>query len=191
METTRKTKIALLAATSLAAATAAFGPVQAGDFDPAAYPAVIEAPVAPDIAHAADHADQNRQTPARRWALMAVAAGALAGLVKLIGAKKIARAVSNGAAATARVGVKAAAVTVKIAGRAFASPLRFAALMAGLALFTLTGAGLYDIEWVGGLLAGSAITGLAAYGIMKARHILRPRPVKAQRGGIRKKEINQ
>lgn len=192
METTRKAKIAMLAASSLVAAAAALGPVQASDFDAAAYPAVVEAPMAaPDIAHAADHADRTAMTPAKRWTLIAIAAGALAGIVRLVGAKKLLRAAGKGAAATARVSAKAASAAVKVVGRAAASPLRFAALMTGLALFALTGVGLYDIEWIGGLIAGAAMTGLAAYGFMKMRKALAPTPVKARDRVLRQTEINQ
>lgn len=167
----RKSKIALMAASSLLAASAALAPAGAADFDAAAYPATVEAP---SVAHAADHADQQSKAP--RWALIAIAAGALAGLVKLIGARRLLRAAGKGAAVTA----KAAGKAVRAAARPFASPLRFAALMAGLSLFALTGVGLYDVEWVGGLIAGAALTGFSAFGAWKVRKALAPAPVRVK-----------
>ncbi len=177
MENTRNVKAAMLAAGSLLAAAAAFAPAHAADFDQAAYPAVIEAPMA---AAAIDHGDQKAQMPAKRIALLAVAAGALAGLIRLIGAKKIVRAAKETAVAAVKVSGKA----VKAVSRAVASPLRFALLMAGLALFALTGVGLYDIEWIGGLVAGAAMAGLAAYGAMKARMSLKPRPIRIHKSEV-------
>ena len=191
MEHSRKTKVAMMAATSLLAAAAAMGPALAGDFDQAAYPVVVEAPLTPDIAHAAEHADQNSQPAAKRWALMVIAAGALAGLVRLIGVKKLFRAVSTGAAVAAKATAKAGANAVRAVGRVAGSPLRFAVLMVGLALFALTGVSLLDIEWVGGLITGGVMAAIAAYGVMKTRHALRLRPVKASAQRSDVTEINQ
>ncbi len=173
METTRKAKAAMLAAGSLLASVAALAPAHAGDFDAAAYPAVVEASI---TAAAVDHGDSQAMSPARRIAWIAAAAAVLAGLIKLIGAKKIVRAARQTA-------TKAAEVTsgaVKAAARAVASPLRFGALIAGLALFALTGVGLYDIEWIGGLIAGAAIAGVSAYGLMKARMSLKKKPARVR-----------
>jgi hypothetical protein len=173
METTRKVKAAMLAAGSLLASVAALAPVHAADFDAAAFPAVVEASITP----AGDHGDSQAMNPARRIAWIAAAATVLAGLIKLIGAKKIVRAARQTA-------TKAAEVTgdvVKAAVRVVASPLRFGALIAGLALFALTGVGLYDIEWIGGLIAGAAIAGVSAYGLMKARMSLKKQPIRAHK----------
>lgn len=172
MSNARKSRIALMAAGSLIAASAAVAPAGAADFDMAAHPATIEAP----LVHAADHADREAGPAVPRWALLAAAAGALAGLVKLIGARKIVRAAGKGAAIT----VEAAGKAARAVGRSFASPLRFAALMAGLSLFALTGVGLYDVEWIGGLVAGAALTGMAAYGAMKTRKALSLKPVRVK-----------
>ncbi len=174
MKTTRKAKAALLAAGSLLASVAALAPAHAADFDAAAYPAVVEASI---TAAALDHGDSQTMSPASRIAWLAAAAGVLAGLIKLIGAKKIARVARQTAS-------KAAEVTggaVKAVARTVASPLRFGALIAGLALFALTGVGLYDIEWIGGLIAGAAIAGVSAYGLMKARMSLKRQPVRARK----------
>jgi hypothetical protein len=180
METTRKVKAAVLAAGSLLAAVAALAPAHAADFDAAAFPAVVEASITPAVTLAGDHDDSQAMSPARRIAWIAAAATVLAGLIKLIGAKKIVRAARQTA-------TKAAEVTgdvVKAAARAVASPLRFGALIAGLALFALTGVGLYDIEWIGGLIAGAAIAGVSAYGLMKARMALKKQPVRARKGDL-------
>ncbi len=172
METTHKAKTAMLAAGSLLASAAAMAPAHAADFDAAAYPAMVEA----SVTATGDQDDSQAMSPARRIAWIVAAAGVLAGLIKLIGAKKIVRAARQTA-------TKAAEVTgdvVKAAVRVVASPLRFGALIAGLALFALTGVGLYDIEWIGGLIAGAAIAGVSAYGLMKARMSLKRKPVKVR-----------
>lgn len=175
METARKTKIAMLAATSLMTAAAALAPASASDLDPAAFPTTIEAPM---IAHAADHrvhTDQGAK-PAQRAALIAVALGALGWLVKLLGPKKVLRAVEQTAQAT----VKASAAAAKSAARAVRSPLRFLAWVAGLTLFAMTGVSLFDIEWIGGLIAGASLAGLAAFGSAKVRATLSLRPVRVR-----------
>ena len=177
MENGRKVKIAMLAATSLLSAAAALSPVHAGELDPAAFPATIEAPV---VAHAADQMVQadHDAAPARRAALIAVALGALGWLVKLLGPRKVLKAVEKTAEAT----VKASATAAKSVARAVRSPLRALAWMAGLVLFALTGVGLYDIEWIGGLVAGAALAGVAAFSAAKARGAfrLKPAPVKSE-----------
>jgi len=174
METSRKTKLAMLAATSLIAASGALAPVHAGEFDPAAFPQTVEAPVILDVAHAADHADQKASPLAKRLGLIAVAGAALAGLFRVLGAKRVMRAVKSSANTAAKAAASAATATASAAGRAFRSPLRYIAWVAGLALFALTGVGLYDIEWIGGLIAGAALAGLTAMGMWKTRMALRP-----------------
>lgn len=183
--TTRKTKIAMLAASSLLSAAAALAPVHAGEFDPAAFPATVEAPVIPDIAHSADHVEKS-SVVGQRAALIAVALGALGWLVKLLGPKKVLRAVEKTAQAT----VKASAAAAKTAARAVRSPLRYLALVGGLILFAMTGIGLYDIEWIGGLVAGAALSGVAVFGAMKGRKALqmKPIPVRRERAPVRKTE---
>lgn len=173
-----KGKAALLAAVSVIAASAALSPAGASDFDPAARPATIavEAP----IAHAADHADEQKPVSPKKWALLAVAAGALAGLVKLVGARRVAKIVTEGAVRTARVAAAGASVAVKAVGKAVSSPLRFLAVLFGLALFALTGAGLYDVEWIAGLISGAVLAGAGFYGLWKTRRVLRPAKVIAK-----------
>lgn len=178
----RKAKIAMLAATALASAAAALAPAEAGDYDAAAYPAVVEAPV---VAHAADHADQQKQTPAtaKRIALLAVAAGALAGLVRILGVKRVLRAAGETAGATVRVAGRAASAAGRAVFRAARSPLRFLAWMTGLMLFALTGVGLYDVEWLGGMAAGAALTGLGAWVVLSLRAGFMRRPAPASVSG--------
>ena len=174
MDNTRKTKVALMAAASLLAGAAALSPASASDVDQAAFPTTIEAPVVHAGAdQAVDQGDKDKAVTARQWALLAAAAGALAGLVKLIGARKIVRVAGKAAGKAARISGKAAAGAGRVVGRAVASPLRFAALMTGLAVFSLTGLWLFDLEWMGGLIAGAAMAGVGAYGVMKTRGIFK------------------
>lgn len=180
MDTARKTKIAMLAATSLMTAAAGLTPASAHDYDPAAFPATIEASV---VAHAGDQiarADHGSK-PAHRAALIAVALGALGWLVKLLGPKKVLRAVEQTAQAT----VKASAAVAKSAARVVRSPLRYLAWVAGLIVFAMTGVSLFDIEWIGGLIAGAGLAGLAAIGTAKLRSTfsLQPLRIKTQNHG--------
>jgi len=171
----------MLAAASVLAAAAALTPAGARDFDPAAHPATY-AVETQSIAHAADHADEQAAPgAAKKWALLAAAAGVLAALVKLIGARRVAEVVSEGAVRTARAAATGAVVAVRAVGRAAASPLRTPAIIFGLGLFALAGVGLYDVEWIGGLVAGAALTGVLAWSLWKMRLALRPLRVKARR----------
>ncbi len=175
-----KGKAALLAAVSVLAASAALSPAGASDFDPAAYPATAAVESAPVIAHAADHADAEKTMSAKKWALLAAMAGALAGLVQLIGARRVADAITEGAVRAARVTAGAASGAARAVGRTLSSPLRFLALLFGLALFALTGIGLFDVEWIGGLLSGAALTGAGLYGMWKTRRALVPAKARAR-----------
>ena len=109
-----------------------------------------------------------------RWALIAAAAALAAGLVKLIGARKVARAVSDGAGVAARATASAASGAAKTVGRAVSSPLRGLLMIAGLGMVALFGVGLYDVEWLGGLIVGALMAGAGALGLRKAARILRP-----------------
>jgi hypothetical protein len=176
-----KGKAAMMAAVSVIAASAALSPAGARDIDPAAHPATVavEAP----LAHAADHADeasQAQKTGPKKWALLAAAAASLAGLVKLIGARRVGAFVTESAVKTARAAATGASVAVKSVGRAVSSPLRFLAMLFGLALFALTGAGLYDVEWIAGLLSGAALAGAGLYGLWKTKRAFNPIRVKAK-----------
>ncbi len=177
METTRNVKMAMMAASALIAAAAAMTPAHASDFDAAAYPPVVEATV---VAHAADQADQKSQNKTEKIALFAIGAGVVAALIRIIGAKKILRAAKETTVQAARVSGKVAGQAAKAVSRAIASPMRFALLISGLALFALTGVGLYDIEWIGGLVAGAAMTGVGAYGVIKTRMALKLQPIRVR-----------
>ncbi len=172
MDKTRKAKVALMAAASVLAGAAALSPAQASDIDSAANPTMIEAPMSAIDPDAADHGDDQKTMTAAKWTLLATAAAALAGIVKLIGARKLARAAGKAVSGAAKVSAEAAAGAGRVIGRAVASPLRFAALMTGLALFSLTGLWLFDIEWMGGLIVGAAMAGVAVYGTTKTRSFL-------------------
>ena len=173
-----KGKAAMMAAVSVIAASAALSPAGASDFDPVVSPATIavEAPVA----HAVDHADEQKPIGAKKWTLLAVAAAALAGIVKLVGARRVAEIVTEGAVRTARVAATGASVSAKAVGRAVSSPLRFLAVLFGLGLFALTGIGLFDVEWIAGLISGAALSGAGLYGLWKTRRALKPVKVKAK-----------
>ncbi|WP_395074208.1 hypothetical protein [Hyphococcus sp.] len=175
-----KGKAALMAAASLLAASAALSPATASTMDPAAHPAIVSVEATAPIAHAGDHASENKPLSPKKWALLAVAAGALGWLIKLIGARRVADAVAEGAVKTARVAASAASGALKVVGRTFASPLRFLGVMFGLALFALTGVGLFDAEWIGGLISGAALMGAGLYGVLKTRKALIPVKTKAR-----------
>ncbi len=181
MAKSRKTRLAMMAGASLLAAAGGVAAAGAADFDAAAYPAVVDAPVHDGTIVAGDHGDEKGQPAAKRWALVAVAAGALAGIVRLIGAKKVLRAVSNGAAVTGRAAAKAGANAAKAVGKAAGSPLLFVGIASGLALFALLGAGLYDIEWIAGLAVGATMAVIALYGAMKVRGLFSPKPVRIRK----------
>lgn len=183
-----KSKAALLAAASMAAATAALSPAGASDLDPAVYQPVSVTEAAAPLAHAADEASENKAMTPRKWALLAAAAGALAGLVKLIGARRVADAISEGAVKTVRAAGAAANTTARVVGRTVSSPLRFLAVLFGLALFALTGAGLYDVEWILGLASGAALAGAGLFGMLKTRKLFRPARVKKDSHPIRDNE---
>ncbi|MEZ5892892.1 MAG: hypothetical protein R3C58_07080 [Parvularculaceae bacterium] len=168
-------KAALLAAVSALAASAALAPAHAA-VDPAGYPAIVE--VAAPVHHAADQADHDNAMSPKKWALLAIAAGALAGIVRLVGARRVVEVVAAGAAKTAEVAVAATAATVKAVGGAAASPLRYLSLALGFALFVLTGADFTHLDWLGGVLSGAALTAYGLYGMWKTRRALKPIVVK-------------
>ena len=178
MTSFKKIKTGMLAAASVMAATAALSPAGAGDLDPAVTAPTIVAET-PVMAHAADHAaDEKTPISAKKWTLLAVAAGSLAWLVKLIGARKVAEAVTEGAVRTARAAASTASGAARVVGRTVSSPLRFLAVLFVLALFALAGVGLYDVEWLGGLLSGAALAGASLWGMWKTRLAFRPAKVK-------------
>ncbi len=183
MKSVRKTRNAMLAAASALAASAAMHGAAAGDFDAAAFPAVIEAPMqhqaAPDAA-----SEEKAPVSVKKWALIAAAAGSLAALVKLIGARRVAQAVSQGAVHAARATAKTATGAARAVGKAARSPLRLLVVLFGLSVFALTGVGLYDIEWIGGLVSGAALAGVSLHGYLKARAMFTPAKAKAARNVV-------
>lgn len=161
-------KTAFLAAASLTAASMAIAPaIAATPMEPVAIEHVI---VAPD--HEAERAGP--AINARGIGIAAAALAALAGLVRLVGLRRLKSAAIAAATASGKVvaaGADATVAVVKTAARAVSSPLRFLLLMAGLGLFALTGLGLYDIEWAGGLIVGAAMTGLALLGAARTKKV--------------------
>lgn len=174
MKSVRNTRNALLAAASALAASAVLHPAFASDFDGAAPAATYEVQAADAGAVAAAQTDEKPAIGAKKWALVVAAAGALAALVKMIGAKRVAETVTAGAVSAARATARTASGAARIVGRTVLSPLKFLAVLFGLALFALTGIGLFDIEWIGGLLSGAALAGAGVYGFLKTRRIFEP-----------------
>ena len=174
MKYMKKTRVAMLAATSLAT-MAAVSAASASDFAPEAAPTTVEAPA---VVHAADMVDQAAPAskPVQRAALIAVMLGALGWLVKLIGPKKVLQAVEKTAEAT----VKVTAAAAKTAARAMRSPLRYIGWVAGLSVFALTGLWLFDVEWIGGLAAGVALASLFGLTALRVRSVLSLRPAYAR-----------
>lgn len=164
----------MLAATSLAT-MATVGAASAADQALEAAPATIETPA---VTHAADTVVQTApaSNAVQRAGLIAAALGALAWLVKLIGPKKVLHAVEKTAEAT----VKVTAAAAKTAARAMRSPLRYIGWVAGLSVFALTGLWLFDIEWIGGLVAGAALMSLLGLATLRARSALSLRPARAR-----------
>lgn len=177
MDKSRKVKIAMLAATSLITAAGALAPVHAGQLDTAAFPVTVEAPVVSHAAEQAQHHDLEQSALGKRAALIAVALGAIGWLVKLLGPRKVLRVVERTAEAT----VKASGAAAKSLVRVARSPLRALAWIAGIVLFALTGVGLYDIEWIGGLVAGAALVGTAAFGSLKVKSAFQPALARVRR----------
>lgn len=155
MKNAFKNKAALLAASSLLAASASFSAAASQPF-PEVSPTTIEVPIAPVKTMISDEAPKETSATSK-WAFAGVFAGVLAGIIRLIGARRAIKAVSKAAQVTARGAATAAGDVAKAAGRLAGGPLRWAAGLFGLGLFILLGVGLYDIEWIAGLVIGAAI----------------------------------
>lgn len=171
-------KYALLAATALAAAVPA-----------AVYAAAPTETVAP-VAHAAD--DVEAAAPGNLARNAGIAALATAFLAGLFGAKRIRaflRRAAPVAAGAARAVAAAPVAAARAVGRAAASPFRFALIFGSLGVFALTGVGLYDVEWAGGLVAGALMAALIFGGAGQMRRAF----AKARRTRIeaRSEKFNQ
>ena len=170
-------KKALLAALSLTVAAGAMTAATAAHAQP---PAVtIEAPAAV-VGHAADEAQIAKSLAAKLGVAGALTAG-LAALVRLIGVGRIAgwlRQAGPAVGKAAKTAAKAPVMAIKAVGRAVASPVRFALLVGALGLFALTGVGLYDIEWIGGLVAGAALAITAWVATSQTRQVFQRRPIR-------------
>lgn len=169
----------MMAASSLIAATAALSPVHAADFDKAAFPTVVEAPL---IYHTSDATpdDQQASPYKKNLALLAAMAGVLAALIKLIGLKNVVGAAGDIASKSVNVAKEVTGTAAKSAWKIVKSPLRFALLVAGLSFFALSGFGFYGVEWLGGIIVGATMMGVVAYSAIKVRTVLKPRPIKRQ-----------
>ncbi|MEZ5895311.1 MAG: hypothetical protein R3C40_10595 [Parvularculaceae bacterium] len=182
MKHSRKLKAALMAAASISAA----GAVHAAHAAPSHHytPAAIEqAYVAPD------HGDADKAAPSqvKRLGLWAAAAGVLGALVHLVGFKNIARAARAAGPAVARAAVataKAPVAAVRYIAKSASAPVRFGLAMASLALVAFTGIGLFDVEWVGGMIIGGVLTAMAWYGAARVRGALSPVRLRADAGNL-------
>ena len=162
-------KSALLATVALGvggAATPAF----------AAEPApteIVQAPPSVSVAHASDEA---APAIARQAGLLAAGAAVLAALGGLIGWRRIRRAIAAAgpmAADAVSAVAEAPAVLARAVGKAVSGPFRFLAALAALVAFSLFGVGLYDVEWLGGLLAGALAVIAASMASARARQAVR------------------
>ncbi|MDZ7628580.1 MAG: hypothetical protein U5J99_09305 [Parvularculaceae bacterium] len=155
-------KTAVLAAASFAAIGAA-APLTAGA---APYePAPIE------HAAAADHGDAEARAAdvaVKRWLAGGAVAAALAGLIQIFGWSRISASLKRAGSAA----MAAPAAAARYVGNAVKSPFRFALLAGGLSLFALTGVGLYDVEWIGGMAVGATIALVGAFGAAKISKML-------------------
>lgn len=176
-------KAGLLAAVSMIAAASATGAVaQPANVDHAGHPMIVEAQATQLLAHGGDHADEvSAASTGKKYALFAIAAGAIAGLVRLIGARRVADAVVSGTVKTAKVAGKAAIAAAGAVGRAAKKPLRLILVLFGLGVFALTGVGVYGLEWSAGLISGAGLALAATYGAWKTRLALRPARVNPAR----------
>ncbi|MHA7872588.1 MAG: hypothetical protein ACX939_09590 [Hyphococcus sp.] len=176
----RQSKLAILGATALTVATAGFSTAHAFALDQAAAPQTVETAGVLSVAHDVAQDEGKPTLTAKRLGLVAAAGAVLAALYHGIGPKKVARAVRATATRAVEATTATAAAAASGASRALRSPIRFLAWMAGLFLFSLTGVALFDIEWIGGLIAGAGITGLFAAMMVKARAVLRPVAIRAK-----------
>ncbi|MEM9495019.1 MAG: hypothetical protein AAGA09_03370 [Pseudomonadota bacterium] len=188
----QRRKTAVLTAASAIASVAALGiahsadgsevTAAAGPFGPAfAATEAVRTPIGDDAATTDEAASAAKtSTAAKRFALLAVAAGALAGIVKLLGARKIAKTVGDSAVRVGKAASSAAGGAAEAVGAVVKSPLRRLGLLLGLAVFALTGIGIYELEWLGGLAAGFAIAVVGATGLGRLKR-LQLKPVRIRK----------
>lgn len=171
-------RTALLVGAAVVALTGSVGPSWSADPTP---PAAIVAEYKPA---AEETAVAKPKTPL--W--WAVLAAALAGIAALMGprqalktARAAARVTANAAVATAKTAVLVAkdpvgaARTVATAAKGAG---RWGFLALGLALFSLTGVALLDIEWMAGLAVGAAGAIATVFAAGRVKAALKPVPVK-------------
>jgi len=148
-------KLTLLAAASLVAVNASAAP-----------PAVTA--VSAPIEHAADvNQDQaEARAPAvavKNWLAAGAVAAALAGLIRLFGWSRIAAALAKAGKAAAA----APAIAARHVGQAVKRPVRSLLVVLGLSLFALAGVGIYDVEWLAGMIAGGALVAAGLVGVRR------------------------
>jgi hypothetical protein len=132
--------------------------------------------VAPSpVAAAVLSVDEAVDPMVKRVGWIAAGAAVLAAIGGFVGWTRIQRALVSVGPALVKVAGTAAAAPVaaaKAVAKAVSKPIRLVTIGASLALFSLLGLGLYDVEWLGGLLAGIAMVILAWASNEKARTLL-------------------
>ena len=169
MQNDRKSKLALMAASALIAASAALTPAHAGEFDQVAFPTTIEAVTQPTIVATDAYHDGNKDAFGLRLGIIAVTGGVIVGFIRLLGIRRVRNAVLRSAKSATKFGAATIGNAARSAARIFRSPLRVACWTCGIALLAFTGIGMYDVEWILGLAAGGALTGYAAVTSVKTR----------------------
>ncbi|MEL7490288.1 MAG: hypothetical protein AAGJ73_06180 [Pseudomonadota bacterium] len=182
MKNLRSLKTGLLAAASLTAATSAAhaADIARGD-GPAALAATEIVHVEKAPAAAVVSADSDQSNIPHKWLIAAFATGALAGLVRLFGVKKLADKIAAAApaiTASAKEAVKAPLKVAKSLGGAIATPFKFALFFSGASALAFVGLGLFQVEWAGGLVIGAAMVAAAWLGAEKIRRAAKPETVK-------------
>lgn len=156
-------KLTLLAASAGALIAAADASAAPGPHSPIEYAVVMTDAVPPIDTSPTELETAAPISLAKSTWFAAMLAAALAVGIKLIGKQRI-----DAAAAFARPFVeKAFGATAKVAralGSAALSPLRFAAALAAIGLFSFTGIDLMNLEWLVGIVVGAVLIVFAASG---------------------------
>lgn len=111
------------------------------------------------------------------WLIGGAMALILAALVKLVGANRVMNIAAEAGPAirkTAETIANAPKAAAKAVGSAMTSPLRFLALVGGLAMLGFTGISIFDLEWTAGIATGIGMTAVTWVGAHKLSRKLSP-----------------
>ncbi len=103
----------------------------------------------------------------RFWHVGAFLSGGLIALVRIFGANRVLNflaAAAPGAARAAKVAMDAPVKAARAVANSAASWGRLVLSVSVLGVFALAGLGYYNVEWLGGLAVGGALTALVGYG---------------------------